>query len=102
MMLFHDSFRIAIQYFIGIEVYENEEAFDASMLVHFRQRIGMDLVNQINKKMVKEAEEEILPEVEEKDEGENQNRGKLLIDATCAPADIKYPTDIEPIWYLFL
>ena len=66
------------------------------MLVHFRQRIGMDLVNQINKKMVKEAEEEILPEVEEKDEGEgeNQNRGKLLIDVTCAPADIKYPTDI--------
>ena len=87
-----------LQYFIGLEVYENEEAFDASMLVHFRQRIGMDLVNQINKKMVKEAEEEILAEVEEKDEGEgegeNQNRGKLLIDATCAPADIKYPTDI--------
>jgi len=54
----------------------------------------MDLVNQINKKMVKEAEEEILPEVEEKGEGENQNRGKLLINATCAPADIKYPTDI--------
>ena len=83
-----------LQYFIGLEVYENKEPFDASMLVHFRQRIGMDLVNQINKKMVKEAEEEILPEVEEKGEGENQNRGKLLIDATCAPADIKYPTDI--------
>ena len=85
-----------LQYFIGLEVYENKEPFDASMLVHFRQRIGMDLVNQINKKMVKEAEEEILAEVEEKDEGEeeNQNRGKLLIDATCAPADIKYPTDI--------
>jgi hypothetical protein len=89
-----------LQYFIGLEVYENKEPFDASMLVHFRQRIGMDLVNQINKKMVKEAEEEILAEVEEKEkegeegEGENQNRGKLLIDATCAPADIKYPTDI--------
>ena len=85
-----------LQYFIGLERYENEEAFDASMLVHFRQRIGIDLVNQINKKMVKEAEEEILPEVEERSEGEgeNQNRGKLLIDATCAPADIKYPTDI--------
>jgi hypothetical protein len=90
-----------LQYFIGLEVYENKEPFDASMLVHFRQRIGMDLVNQINKKMVKEAEEKILAEVEEKEEGkeegkegENQNRGKLLIDATCAPADIKYPTDI--------
>jgi hypothetical protein len=80
-----------LQYFIGLERYENKEAFDASMLVHFRQRIGMDLVNQINKKMVKEAEEEILPEVEERSEGEgeNQNRGKLLIDATCAPADQK-------------
>ncbi len=82
-----------LQYFIGLEVYENEEAFDASLLVHFRQRIGMDLVNQINKAMVKK-EEEILSEVKEKSEGENQNRGKLLIDATCAPADIKYPTDI--------
>ena len=69
-----------LQYFIGLEVYENEEAFDASMLVHFRQRIGMDLVNQINKKMVKEAEEEILPEVEEKGEGENQNRALVQPD----------------------
>ncbi len=76
-----------LQYFIGLEVYENEEAFDASLLVHFRQRIGMDLVNQINKAMVKK-EEEISSEVKEKSEGENQNRGKLLllIDATCAPA----------------
>ena len=23
------------------------------------------------------------------------NKGKLLIDATCAPADIRYPTDIS-------
>lgn len=67
-----------LQYFIGLGVYENEEAFDASMLVHFRQRIGMDLVNQINKKMVKEAEEEILPEVEQKSEGENQLGRKAI------------------------
>ncbi len=24
-----------------------------------------------------------------------QNHGKLILDATCAPGDIKYPTDIE-------
>ena len=24
----------------------------------------------------------------------NQNQGKLILDATCAPADIKYPTDL--------
>ena len=38
------------KYFIGLEVYQNEEAFDASMLVHCRQRIAMELVNKINKK----------------------------------------------------
>ncbi len=28
-------------------------------------------------------------------ERRKENRGKLLIDATVAPADIKYPTDVE-------
>ena len=26
---------------------------------------------------------------------QKENEGKLLLDATCTPADIKYPTDIE-------
>ena len=26
---------------------------------------------------------------------ENQNQGKLIIDATCAPADISYSTDLH-------
>ena len=25
---------------------------------------------------------------------ESKNQGKLIIDATCAPADISYPTDL--------
>ena len=41
-------------HFIGISSYSNETPFDASMLVHFRQRIGIELVNRINQKMVKE------------------------------------------------
>ncbi len=34
---------------------------------------------------------------QKKDSGEkneSSNRGKLIVDATCAPADISYPTDI--------
>jgi transposase, IS5 family len=27
-------------------------------------------------------------------EEKNVNRGRLILDATCAPADIRYPTDI--------
>ena len=42
-----------LQYFVGISSYSNETPFDASMLVHFRQRIGIELVNRINQKMVK-------------------------------------------------
>jgi hypothetical protein len=28
-------------------------------------------------------------------ESEPKNRGKLILDATCAPGDISYPTDLE-------
>jgi transposase, IS5 family len=37
-----------LQYFIGMSSYNNEAPFDASMLVHFRERISADLVNKIN------------------------------------------------------
>lgn len=47
-----------LQYFIGISSYSNETPFDASMLVHFRQRIGVELVNRINQKMVKKMLED--------------------------------------------
>lgn len=29
------------------------------------------------------------------EEREQPNAGKLIFDATCAPADIKYPTDLD-------
>ena len=51
-----------LQYFIGQTHYSNEAPYDASLLVRFRERINVNLVNQINERMVKkiqsEAEEE--------------------------------------------
>jgi len=85
-----------LQYFIGMTSYSSEAPFDSSMLVHFRQRIGVNLVNKINEKMVKE-QTEVPGEVVEKKSSEinePKNQGKLILDATCAPADIKYPTDL--------
>ncbi|MEG4348050.1 IS5 family transposase, partial [Microcoleus sp. A003_D6] len=85
-----------LQYFIGLTAYSNKEPFDSSMLVHFRQRIGINLVNKINEKMVKDHIE-IPREVEKKTSLETQsspNQGKLILDATCAPADIRYPNDL--------
>jgi hypothetical protein len=75
-----------LQYFIGMESYSSKEAFNASMMVHFRKKIGMELINKINKEIEKKA----TGVASEKKE----NEGKLLLDATCTPADIKYPTDI--------
>ncbi len=42
-----------LQYFIGLSDYSNSEPFDPSMMVYFRERIDPNLVNQINRKMVK-------------------------------------------------
>jgi hypothetical protein len=76
-----------LQYFIGMESYSSKAAFHASMMVHFHEKIGMELINKINKEIVKNVEGVVLKKKE--------NEGKLLLDGPCTPADIKYPTDIE-------
>ena len=50
-----------LQYFIGLNSYRNEAPFEASMLVHFRQRLEIDLVNKINSKMCGENGEKVEP-----------------------------------------
>lgn len=89
-----------LQYFIGMSCYSNNAPFDASMLVHFRERIDIKLVNKVNREMVKQGlEKKAEAEKEKKSEAEDSkseptNRGKLILDASCAPADISYPTDL--------
>ena len=90
-----------LQYFVGLKNHQSDPQFDASMMVHFRQRIGEELLGTINKAMVKKAQklgqESTRKKLEEAREREDhpKNKGKLLIDATVAPADIKYPTDVD-------
>jgi hypothetical protein len=48
-----------LQYFIGLLSYNNDYPFDDSMLDHFRQRIGINVVNKINQLMVKKNQEQI-------------------------------------------
>ena len=89
-----------LQYFIGKRSYSNETPFDPSLLVHFRQRISVDLVNKVNRKMVHQMRERVSSSDEsenssEEEKSEPNQRGKLILDATCAPADISYPTDLE-------
>ncbi len=88
-----------LQYFIGMSAYSNDSPFEPSMLVYFRKRIDKNLLNQINKKMVnnfteKTEEEENIKKKEEGEDGVIKNRGKLRLDASCAPADLTYPNDL--------
>jgi len=90
-----------LQYFIGMSAYSNEPPFDPSMLVHFRERIDMNLVNKLNQEMVKKVletkeEEQVNSKKLETEASKSEvtNRGKLILDASCAPADISYPTDL--------
>ena len=90
-----------LQYFIGKPEFSNEIPFNPSMFVHFRKRLGKDIIQKVNKRIVELATAE--KRTTDKKDMENDddkpdsgsNKGKLIIDATCAPADVAYPTDLN-------
>lgn len=95
-----------LQYFLGFSEYRDEAPFDPSMLVHFRKRLSLELVGQMNEavvqKMVGVAEDTSQSQTtalsesdRDDDEPPTPNQGQLILDATCAPADIRYPTDLS-------
>ena len=44
-----------LQYFIGLINYQIEAPFNASMMVYFRKRIKLNLLNKINQEMVEKG-----------------------------------------------
>ena len=78
-----------LQFFIGMKEY-GPCPFGASTLVEFRKRFSEEDMAQILEASV--------PTPEKKDDGEDNdpsNGGTLILDATCCPADIAYPQDIN-------
>ena len=95
-----------LQYFLGFKEYKDEKPFHPTLFVHFRKRLGKGVVGQINDLMVKKAmpdrkdSSEDEPTDNQDNDGDSsgltqKNKGKLLVDATCAPADITFPTDLK-------
>jgi hypothetical protein len=98
-----------LQYFLGLSEYSDKAPFEASMLVHFRKRLNRGLIGQINEAIVKQSGENNSPKQETAAEssdstGEDNdddeppsasNAGQLIVDASCTPADIRYPTDLS-------
>lgn len=102
-----------LQNFIGMDEYRDAAPFDPSMMVHFRQRITVRLLAEINALVLRDRPEK--KEAGDHDDDDhpaggtgtddrpgsdepketNGNRGILMVDASVAPADITYPTDLN-------
>lgn len=94
-----------LQFFLGLSEYSDSAPFDSSMFVHFRKRLTLDLVGRINEAIVLPCQEQSKSEIpangddSEQDEDDDDepppNQGQLILDASCAPGDIRYPTDLS-------
>ncbi len=99
-----------LQYFLGYTSFLTEKPFDASMMVHFRKRLKWNDLQTINERIAGIKRQSVSSEEEEKTKGPGSaagcgggsseadmapNAGVLKIDATCTPADIRYPTDLS-------
>ena len=85
-----------LQYFLGLHQYEEDPLFDPSMMVHFRSRFSQEDFQEINNQIINSAlQKNEGPAPKEQDQSPPSHGGKLLVDATCTPADISYPTDLK-------
>jgi len=99
-----------LQYFLGYQAFSDDRPFDPSMLVHFRKRVTGEILSEINDLILASQADD--DDDDESDNGrvgdgmnseagddetsaEAENEGSLLMDATCVPAAIHYPTDLS-------
>ena len=93
-----------LQYFCGYPGYDDEKLpFDPSLMVYFRKRLTLEALGEINEMIVRDAKERQAKEVKSKDDsddsddhpGASGNSGTMIVDATCAPSNIRYPQDVS-------
>lgn len=96
------------QYFIGLLGYQEKPPIDASTLVLLRKCLKKDVIMEVNEYMLEAFKEK---ESKDKNHGDHtnspsgggeggakaeskqapKNKGTLMLDATCAPSNIRYP-----------
>ena len=92
-----------LQYFCGYPGYDDEKLpFDPSLMVYFRKRMTPEVLGEINEMILRDAKARQSKEVEDKDDdnsdegsGAGGNSGTMIVDATCAPSNIRYPQDVS-------
>lgn len=99
------------QYFVGLPGYQTEKPFEASVLVSFRKRLTAEIISEANEYILNPTKDSepnkqdkpkpptgpSYPSGSSKDQEteEPENIGTLILDASCAPSNIKYPQDFQ-------
>lgn len=88
----HITMNPYLQYFIGLEAFTQKSPFDQSMMTRFRKRISTETLQKVNDIIIERPAEK---EDDDKHDngGSGGNSGTLILDATCAPQNIRFPTD---------
>ena len=84
------------QFFIGLPGYQDKIPFVPSLLVEFRKRLTDEILDEINEMIAEYNSHDDPPEAGlggEKYPEEPENKGTLILDATCAPQQISFPQD---------
>ena len=114
-----------LQYFIGLPGYQQKPPFDPSALVAFRKRINLEMISLLNTDFLAQFEkQDRQDDNDHHDKGggtgdndgnddstsdpskpddtpdavqtaETRNSGTLILDATCAPQNIRFPQDFS-------
>ena len=109
-----------LQFFLGFDEFSSEPPFDLSMMSYFRQRFTLEEMNLINEAIIA-SDPTKKPSSDDNDDSGNghslkddahvsepntssdqnpelANSGTLILDATCIPQDIHFPTDIRLLY----
>lgn len=80
-----------LQYFCGYKAYDDSKPpFDPSLMVYFRKRLTAEILGEINEMILAAQNADVC---QDNDDDDDNNGGTMIVDATCAPSNIKHPQD---------
>lgn len=82
------------QYFLGYSSFQDRQVFAPSLFVEIRKRLGAEKLQRINETFLGFTEAKAEADGRSDKDSDDGHKGMLIMDATVAPQDIAYPTDV--------
>lgn len=89
----HVSENPYLQYFLGLKEYTSKCPFGVSTMVEFRKRFPPEAIAALLAASTPKEDQD--DHNDQNSGGSGENKGTLIMDATCCPADISYPQDFQ-------